>query len=367
MSVYIRRAQRPDSAGRRSIKVAQRASGVAESALRRAATPLARKGFPYRKPTAPRSVEVPKEPSKLGGAYDTEWARSPLARAARGVIVEGPMRLAVRTLTSPKVHGLDRLSDLERAAGDDESPAPVIFAPNHHSHFDTGLMIRSIPAARYPVPNLSSMEEFIIDLLQPRTTAVLLVVIGVSLAVLAKLADIVVDQAVVLSERSNIPKVVIGATVVSLGTTAPEVAVSVFAAFKGNPGLAMGNAVGSIICDTGLILGIACLIQPLTIPSRIANRQGWVQLGSGLLLVLMSLPWASPLSPWTEEAEGTFPRWAGCLFLVLLAIYLVFSVKWSRLKVNDDAGEGVAEESSGPEDVVPTSVTLLKLMNHLLN
>ena len=206
------------------------------------------------------------------------------------------------------------------------------------------------------------MEEFIIDLLQPRTTAVLLVVIGVSLAVLAKLADIVVDQAVVLSERSNIPKVVIGATVVSLGTTAPEVAVSVFAAFKGNPGLAMGNAVGSIICDTGLILGIACLIQPLTIPSRIANRQGWVQLGSGLLLVLMSLPWASPLSPWTEEAEGTFPRWAGCLFLVLLAIYLVFSVKWSRLKVNDDAGEGVAEESSGPEDVVPTSVTLLKLI-----
>ena len=206
------------------------------------------------------------------------------------------------------------------------------------------------------------MEEFIIDLLQPRTTAVLLVVIGVSLAVLAKLADIVVDQAVVLSERSNIPKVVIGATVVSLGTTAPEVAVSVFAAFKGNPGLAMGNAVGSIICDTGLILGIACLIQPLTIPSRIANRPGWVQLGSGLLLVLMSLPWASPLSPWTEEAEGTFPRWAGCLFLVLLAIYLVFSVKWSRLKVNDDAGEGVAEESSGPEDVVPTSVTLLKLI-----
>lgn len=154
---------------------------------------------------------------------------------------------------------------------------------------------------------------------------------------------------------------------VSLGTTAPEVAVSVFAAFKGNPGLAMGNAVGSIICDTGLILGIACLIQPLTIPSRIANRQGWVQLGSGLLLVLMSLPWASPLSPWTEEAEGTFPRWAGCLFLVLLAIYLVFSVKWSRLKVNDDAGEGVAEEISaeeisGPEDAVPTSVTLVKLI-----
>jgi len=147
MLAYIRRVQRPNSVGRRSIRVAQRASGITESALRRAAMPLARRGFPYRKPTVPRSVEVPKKPSKLGGAYDTEWARTPIARAMRGVIVEGPMRLAVRTLTSPTVHGLDRLSDLERAANDNESPAPVIFAPNHHSHFDTGLVIRSIPAA----------------------------------------------------------------------------------------------------------------------------------------------------------------------------------------------------------------------------
>ena len=197
------------------------------------------------------------------------------------------------------------------------------------------------------------MEELIIDLLEPRSTTALLVVIGVSLAVLAKLADIVVDQAVLLSERSNIPKVVIGATVVSLGTTAPEVAVSVVAAFKGNPGLAMGNAVGSIICDTGLILGIACLIQPLTIPSRIANRQGWVQLGSGLLLVLLSIPWSSPLSPWTEEAEGTFPRWAGFLFLVLLAIYLVLSVKWSRPAESDNAGESAPVETSIEADSDP--------------
>lgn len=216
------------------------------------------------------------------------------------------------------------------------------------------------------------MEEFIIDLLQPRSTAVLLVVIAVSLAILAKLADIVVDQAVVLSERSNIPKVVIGATVVSLGTTAPEVAVSVFAAFKGNPGLAMGNAVGSIICDTGLILGIACLIQPLSIPSRIANRQGWVQLGSGLLLVLLSIPWASPLSPWTEEAEGTFPRWAGFLFLVLLAIYLVLSVKWSRPAETEESSQVPAEENSVEADTdaesedsgdsAPTAQTLVKLI-----
>ena len=169
------------------------------------------------------------------------------------------------------------------------------------------------------------MEELLQEILEPRSTIALLGVIAVSLIALGKFADLVVDYAVVLSERSGIPKVVIGATVVSLGTTAPEVAVSVLAAFKGNPGLAMGNAVGSIICDTGLILGVACLIRPLTIPWDIASRQGWVQLASGVLLVLLSIPWDAPLSPYTDGAEGNFPQWAGFLFLGLLAVYMWIS------------------------------------------
>jgi cation:H+ antiporter len=207
------------------------------------------------------------------------------------------------------------------------------------------------------------MEEFINDLLKPQNTTVLLVVVAVSLAVLAKLADIVVEEAVVLSERSGIPKVVVGATIVSLGTTAPEVAVSVLAAFRGDPGLAMGNAVGSIICDTGLILGVACLIRPLTIPSAIANRQGWVQLGAGLLLVLLSIPWAAPLSPWTDGADGVFPRWAGFFFLGLLAVYLYLSVKWTRstgaTAAEPEAGE--PSESAPAEQSSPNWLTLLKL------
>jgi 1-acyl-sn-glycerol-3-phosphate acyltransferase len=112
-----------------------------ESVVGRAATPLRRFGFPYRAPTVPKGVEVPREPSQLGAEYDTEWARTPLARAARGVITEVPLRLLVRSLASPEVVGLDRLADL--TALDD--PPAVIFAPNHHSHLDTGLMITAIP------------------------------------------------------------------------------------------------------------------------------------------------------------------------------------------------------------------------------
>jgi len=129
------------SAADRYLRSGQRAVGRVERAVGRAARPLRSYGFPYRSPNVPRGVEVPPEPAKLGAAYETEWARGPLARAARGMITEGPLRLLVAGIANPDITGLDRLSDLTRL----DEPPPVIFAPNHHSHVDTALMIRSIP------------------------------------------------------------------------------------------------------------------------------------------------------------------------------------------------------------------------------
>ena len=148
------------------------------------------------------------------------------------------------------------------------------------------------------------------------------------LTVLGKSADWLVSEAVVLSERSGVPKVIVGATVVSLGTTAPEAAVSVLAALGGDPKFALGNAVGSIICDTGLILGIACLINPLRLPRQIVNRQGWLQFGAGWLLVAACWPWAAGGNPF--RVGGNLPQLAGVLFLVLLAGYLWLSVHWAK-------------------------------------
>ena len=82
---------------------AQKLAGNAESAVRQATTPLRNFGFPFRAPTVPRGVEVPPEASGLGAHYDTGWARRPLASSIRGVITEGPMRLAARILTNPEV------------------------------------------------------------------------------------------------------------------------------------------------------------------------------------------------------------------------------------------------------------------------
>ncbi len=125
------------------LRRAQRLAGTAEKAVRSAATPLRNFGFPYRTPTVPRGVEVPPEASGLGAHYDTEWARRPLACGVRGVITAGPIRLAARLMTNPEVNGLDRLADLARL----DDPPAMIFAPTHHSHFDTGVMISSIPPA----------------------------------------------------------------------------------------------------------------------------------------------------------------------------------------------------------------------------
>lgn len=125
----------------RYVRSGQRLAGRVERAVGKAARPLRSYGFPYRAPNVPKGVEVPAEPSKLGANYDTDWARTPAARTARGVIAEGPLRLLVSAIARPEVTGRDRLSDLT----DLDEPPPVIFAPNHHSHVDTGLMIRSIP------------------------------------------------------------------------------------------------------------------------------------------------------------------------------------------------------------------------------
>lgn len=158
--------------------------------------------------------------------------------------------------------------------------------------------------------------------------AVLLGLMVCSLAVLGKGADWLVKEAVVLSERSGLSKAVIGATIVSLGTTTPEAAVSVMAAVRGSPGLALGNAVGSIICDTGLILGIACLIAPLPLHRNIVSRQGWVQLAAGFLLVGASWPITSPAAAFTEG--GRLSQTTGLVLLALLVWYIWQSVRWAR-------------------------------------
>jgi len=163
------------------------------------------------------------------------------------------------------------------------------------------------------------------ELLSGTSTLVLLVVIVVAIYLLSKGADWMIDGVVDLARRTGLPKIVIGATIVSLGTTMPEAFVSVMAAFTGNAGLALGNGVGSIIADTGLIFGLTCVLAVVPVNRFILNRTGWVQVGAATLLVAVAL-----IAVATTTGEPILSRWVGFTFLILLCGYLLVTYFWAR-------------------------------------
>ena len=183
-------------------------------------------------------------------------------------------------------------------------------------------------------------ETLLQQLMAEQSIVTLLIVIVVCIALLSKGADWMIDGVVDLARRTGLPKIVIGATVVSLGTTLPEMFVSVMAAYMGNPGLALGNGVGSIIADTGLIFGLTAILVAVPVNRYILNRTGWVQVGAATLLVLLSV---LALFTAPEGAEPVLERWVGFFFLFLLALYMYVTYLWARR--SDEAGSSEELES----------------------
>lgn len=196
------------------------------------------------------------------------------------------------------------------------------------------------------------MEQYINEFVKsiPHTiwgAIVLFLIILAALYVLGKGADILVDQAVLLSLRWGVPKMLVGATVVSLGTTLPEVSVSVMAAIRGFPGLSMGNAVGSIICDTGLILGLAALLRPLPYKKAEIRVQGWIQLGAGVLLVIVSILGGGGVHVFSKG--GHIPQFMGFVFLGLLVLYVLYTILGAQKKLStteESKSENANEQSA---------------------
>ena len=168
-------------------------------------------------------------------------------------------------------------------------------------------------------------------------------------------ADRLVSAAVKLARALGMSKVIIGATVVSLGTTSPEACTSVTAALTGKPGLALGNGVGSIICDTALVFGLCCLITRLPLDRFVLYRHGMLKLAAGLLLTLTVVA----LAIVGGGIEGVvIGRPIGIMLLVLLAGYMAVSVHWSRQRPETIP----VEASDGTADKRPAARVLLNLL-----
>lgn len=137
---------------------------------------------------------------------------------------------------------------------------------------------------------------------------IILFLAGIALVVFS--SNLFVDTAVRISKRFNIPEMIIGATLVSIGTTLPELVVSATASVKGHSEMAAGNAIGSVICNTALIAGLVQAIRPSKLQPEVFEKNAmWFFLAAIVYCVMV---WLS----------GGISRICGIILLGLLAVFI---------------------------------------------
>lgn len=141
---------------------------------------------------------------------------------------------------------------------------------------------------------------------------VLLFLIGFIL--ITKGADIFINGTVEIGKKTNISELILGATIVSFATTLPEMTVSLLASIDGHATMSLGNAVGSIICNTGLVLGLVALISPFKVDKNMFASKSILLLISVIALILLSL-------------DGKITKLDSIALLAILSIYMYTNYK----------------------------------------
>ena len=179
--------------------------------------------------------------------------------------------------------------------------------------------------------------------------AVILFIVGLILICLG--GDRLVDAAVAIAKKLGIPQIVVGATIVSLGTTLPEILVSTTAAFDGSAAIAAGNAFGSIICNTALIAGLTQTIRP----SKQVEFSSLSWRSAFFFIVLVALDICGYIT-------GAFGRPVGVVLLLLFVVYACLTV----VKAPSEGG-GKEEEQEEKENIsIPVQLLILVVCAALL-
>jgi cation:H+ antiporter len=160
-----------------------------------------------------------------------------------------------------------------------------------------------------------------------------LLVIGLALLVLG--GETLVRNSSGLAIRANIPPLIVGLTVVAIGTSSPELFASMQAAWSGSVGIAVGNVVGSNIANLGLALGLTALVRPLKIDKQLLKLDWPILMVVTLLFVSLSL-------------DGVYSRLDGVIFLSGMTFYMVVQVMRSR-KMKSKMDQESLEENSEPD------------------
>jgi cation:H+ antiporter len=138
-------------------------------------------------------------------------------------------------------------------------------------------------------------------------------------------AERLVSGSAALAYRLGMPPLLIGVTVVGFGTSAPELVVATVASVGGNPGLAIGNAIGSNIANIGLVVGVTAVVTPLTVHSRALNREFPILLVVSFMVLALVL-------------NGTLGRVDGLALVACLTALVVWLVRTARSLEDDPLG-----------------------------
>ncbi|ABE51785.1 calcium/sodium antiporter [Methanococcoides burtonii] len=135
-----------------------------------------------------------------------------------------------------------------------------------------------------------------------------------SLVLITKGADWFIEAAVAISAKSGLPKMIIGATIVSFATTAPEFTVSAMAAYMDHTDLTIGNAVGSAICNIGLALGVVIAVKAIPVEGDSFLHKSAIMLIAALTLVALTL-------------DGILSSFDGIILLIIFVGFLYYNYR----------------------------------------
>lgn len=155
----------------------------------------------------------------------------------------------------------------------------------------------------------------------------------VAFALLVKSADIFVDSAVGISNDFGIPRMIVGIIVVGFGTTAPEIAVSVISAIRGNSEFALGNALGSVIVDDGVALALAALTAPAVIfvDKKILKTTGIFLITIDIIAYILAF-------------NGIINRIEGSVLVLLLIVYFLIIINNEKKRRQENKTSMMEEE-----------------------
>lgn len=149
------------------------------------------------------------------------------------------------------------------------------------------------------------------------------IILIIGFFLLIKGADIFVDGASSIAKKIGIPSVIVGLTIVSLGTSAPELAVSLISSFNGNNGIAVGNVLGSNLFNTLVVLGGTAIVAPLLIKKSTIKRDYIATLVVTILTCFL-------IFGLVPKSENMLSRISGIILLVVCVVYMFILVKAAK-------------------------------------